>query len=131
MKSLPYHDRASLPRQPGLYFVYAGSNPFTRRLLYVGKAENLRKRHASHEKASLFKANGATHLEYRPVSLWRLKHEEAIAIRRYNPPLNKRKEKPNALISRWESFQQYVAIVVLISAIWYGLPTLANLLTSR
>ena len=129
MKSVPYSDRASLPRHPGIYYVWAGSNPFTRRLLYIGKAENLRKRHASHEYTAIFKAHGATRLEYQLCSLRRLKHEEAIAIAKYQPLLNKRKEKPDARLLWQEKatteFCRMIAAGILITITWrYLLPML-------
>lgn len=135
MKSLPYSQRASLPRQPGIYYVYAGSNPFTRRLLYIGKAENLRKRHASHEKIELFKAYGATHLEYQPCSLRRLKHEEGLAQAKHHTLLNKRQEKPDARLLWQDRLSDYVARTIaasiLITVAWrYLLPMLINWLVN-
>ena len=136
MKSLAYSDRASLPRKPGIYYIYAGSNPFTRRLLYIGISKNLRERHTdnfgygSHHLSAQFKALGASRIEYRTIDNPRqLKHEEAIAIAKYQPLLNKRKEKPDARLL-WQErattqFCRMIAAGILISVTWrYLLPML-------
>ena len=48
--SLPITQRAKLPPQPGIYFVYTPNH----KLLYLGKADNLRNRWSSHHKYQYF-----------------------------------------------------------------------------
>jgi len=138
MKLVPYHDRALLPAKPGLYYVYQGHNPFTRKLLYVGLSKNLRERHTtnsgfgSHHRAHDFARYGATHIGYRVIDNMRqLKHEEALAIIKHRPPLNKRIEKPDKgllMMKRLENWLvRTIASGIVITCLWrFVLPMVGN-----
>ena len=142
MKSLPWNDRASLPKEPGIYYVYRGRNPFTRELLYVGIGKNLRERHTNnfgygrHHRENQLNALGATHIEYRIIENERqLKHEEAIAIAKHRPPLNIRKEKPDRWLL-WQDqlsseMQRWLCIAIGVTVTWrYLLPMVLNWLVN-
>jgi hypothetical protein len=100
-KQVAWKHRHTLPAQPGVYYCYSRF-----RLLYVGESSNLRRRwtdnsgYGPHHKTDELKRNGVTHIRYKVyLNERRRKHEEAIAIDRYSPPLNYRKETPSVLLS--------------------------------
>jgi excinuclease UvrABC nuclease subunit len=123
MNSIFWDDRASLPRRPGIYYVYAGRGCFRRRLLYIGISKNLQERwsdnfgHGEHHKAVQLASLGATRIEYRIIENERLlRHEEAVEIAKYRPPLNSRMETPD----RWLALNDKLS-ELLMDALWIAI----------
>lgn len=79
-----------LPSTSGVYFVYA-IHPGEKKLLYIGKAENLRKRWMKHGLRKMFESND-WYIIWKPLdgeNFDNLEHEESAYITLLTPPLNR------------------------------------------
>ena len=93
LPSVELTDRASLPNIPAIYY----ATDRTGQILYVGKAKNLylrwnSRRFGAHHKLNELSQYHGVKLHYRQRPLWRLDHDEAIEIERFDPLLNDRAE---------------------------------------
>ena len=93
LPSVELADRASLPNIPAIYY----ATDRTGQILYVGKATNLylrwnSRRFGAHHKLNELSQYHGVKLHYRQRPLWRLDHDEAVEIKRFDPPLNDRAE---------------------------------------
>lgn len=93
LPSVELADRASLPNIPAIYY----ATDRTGQILYVGKATNLylrwnSRRFGAHHKLNELSQYHGVKLHYRQRPLWRLDHDEAVEIERFDPPLNDRAE---------------------------------------
>ena len=93
LPSVELADRASLPNIPAIYY----ATDWAGQILYVGKSTNLylrwnsRQYGAHHNLHELSQYHGVK-LHYNKRPLWRLDHDEAVEIERFDPPLNDRAE---------------------------------------
>jgi len=93
LPSVELADRASLPNIPAIYY----ATDRTGQILYVGKATNLylrwnSRRFGAHHKLNELSQYDGVKLHYWQRPLWRLDHDEAVEIERFDPPLNDRAE---------------------------------------
>jgi len=93
LPSVELADRGSLPNIPAIYY----ATDRTGQILYVGKATNLylrwnSKRYGAHHKLHELSQYHGVKLHYRQRPLWRLDHDEAVEIERFDPLLNDRDE---------------------------------------
>lgn len=95
MSVLPYSQRRDLPSEPGIYYVGNYSCP----VCYVGRTDNLKRRHESHHRRVQFEEMEYAVIRYRtlPNEMLRgitnlyeiLCKLERQAIDNYQPPLNR------------------------------------------
>jgi len=93
LPSVELADRASLPSIPAIYY----ATDRTRQILYVGRAKNLYlrwngNRYGGHHELNELNQYHGVRLHYWQRPLWRLDHDEAVEIERFEPPLNDRAE---------------------------------------
>lgn len=96
-RSLPLRDKWELPRTSGVYYAIRGF-----KILYIGKSTNINARWNSyqfgphHKLEELIQVNdsiGDIDLHYREWDEALIGFIEAVEIKRFAPPMNKRKEK--------------------------------------
>ena len=120
VRGLRFSDRANLPNESGVYYVYSGWWVFLE-LLYIGESDNMGRRWRSHERAKDLAAAGATAIRYRSVGTReRRLHIEAVEILRLDPPYNRQKETPNPRLlqqSIWMRKAMEIAVTALVALI--------------
>ena len=93
LPSVDLADRASLPKITAVYYAVDR----TGQILYVGKSTNLylrwnNRRFGAHHKLHELSQYRGVKLHYWKRPLWRRRHDEAVEIKRFDPPLNDRDE---------------------------------------
>jgi len=93
LPSVDLADRASLPNIPAIYY----ATDWAGQILYVGKSTNLylrwnSRQYGAHHKLHELSQYHGVKLHYNKRPLWRLDHDEAVEIERFDPPLNDRAE---------------------------------------
>lgn len=79
-----------VPDMPGIYaFCGIAENGIEEGPIYVGMAENLRRRIGQHERENHVAITAGGWVEWFPVPTWMLRHAEAAALAHFNPRLNK------------------------------------------
>ena len=92
LKSVSLENLKNIPSISAVY--YAVSN---RQILYVGKSSNLylrwnSRKYGVHHKLRDLRQHENVRVYWNPRPLWRLDHDEAVEIKRFDPPLNDRDE---------------------------------------
>ena len=137
LPSVELADRASLPNIPAIYY----ATDRTGQILYVGKATNLylrwnSRRFGAHHKLNELSQYHGVKLHYRQRPLWRLDHDEAVEIERFDPPLNDRAESKvwwiGAIDLTTDSLKVGCAIVLTAFVVGQSLsiPALSKLATA-
>ena len=93
LPSVELADRASLPNIPAIYY----ATDWSGQVLYVGESKNIylrwnSRRFGAHHKLNELSQYDGVKLHYNKRPLWRLDHDEAVEIERFDPPLNDRAE---------------------------------------
>ena len=93
LPSVDLADRASLPNIPAIYY----ATDWAGQILYVGKSTNLylrwnSRQYGAHHKLHELSQYRGVKLHYWKRPLWRRRHDEAVEIKRFDPPLNDRAE---------------------------------------
>ena len=93
LPSVELADRASLPNISAIYY----ATDWAGQVLYVGKSTNLylrwnSRRYGAHHKLNELSQYHGVKLHYNKRPSWRLDHDEAVEIERFDPPLNDRDE---------------------------------------
>ena len=93
LPSVELADRASLPNIPAIYY----ATDWSGQVLYVGESKNIylrwnSRRFGAHHKLNELSQYYGVKLRYWQRPLWRLDHDEAVEIERFDPPLNDRAE---------------------------------------
>jgi hypothetical protein len=84
LPAIPFANRYSLPRSSGVYFAVSRKG----KVLYIGKAINLRNRLTRHEHASLFDYMGGVRLAYLEMDDAQCREIEKACIVHFKPKLN-------------------------------------------
>jgi len=117
LPSVALADRANLPDTSGVYFVRVNGS-----IEYIGKASSFQSRWGNngghgphHHLAELLKLDrySEVRIAYWRRRRWRMGHDEAVAIRRFEPPLNSRYESE----SPWISFLDNVTGSLKVAAV--------------
>jgi hypothetical protein len=109
---LPLSRRSELPQYSGVYYAC-----YRRRVLYVGKAVNLRHRWGSHHKLDELPSDA--YLRWRWVPRYKLASVEAWEINRLKPPLNEVCPHPYPSLGEWLELLIKVGLGVwLINLLW-------------
>jgi len=93
LPSVELADRAALPIISAIYY----ATDWAGQILYVGESKNLylrwnSRRFGAHHKLNELSQYHGVKLHYWKRPLWRRRHDEAVEIERFDPPLNDRAE---------------------------------------
>jgi len=137
LPSVELADRASLPQISAIYY----ATDWSGQILYVGESKNLylrwnSRRFGAHHKLNELSQYDGVKLHYWKRPLWRRRHDEAIEIERFDPPLNDRAESKvwwiSAIDLTTDSLKIGGAIVltVFVAGQSLSIPALSKLATA-
>jgi excinuclease UvrABC nuclease subunit len=112
MKSLLVKDKNKLPEYSGIYYVRRGSW-FSYETIYVGQAKDIRQRWRNHHKLPALRSDDR--ICYRRIPEWLLDTYEAMEIKKYNPKLNYRYEKPDLIPKLVLIFSRYLVLMFIFT----------------
>lgn len=124
-QSVSIENRNLLPTRPGIYYLIQWVKPW--KILYVGKAANLRSRWsgAGHHQLNAARKQIGVRIHYRVTwSQDRARELEAIEQRKYNPPWNDRIEP--LFTSYFSNFINWIFCMALSIALYWGLSQYGN-----
>lgn len=119
LPSVSLNDRALLPNKPGIYYAVNWHG----QVLYVGRADNLylrwnSRRFGAHHKLNELSQYHGVKLHFWKRPLWRLRHDEAVEIDRYDPPENSRKERQVWWIAALDFMVDSVHVAIALLVIY-------------